>query len=111
MRELPLQLQLLAFARRACNVPLDHAARDAVADRDTELHDDSVERIFPRLGETGTTAETRALLRPVVTQATPPAGSRPRAGRRRPSRVCAGPAFEPAEQCCDDRRDLSPVRL
>ena len=30
---------------------------DAMTDRDPEAHRNSVERIFPRLGETGTTAE------------------------------------------------------
>jgi nicotinamidase-related amidase len=39
---------------------------DAVADRDTDMHRHSVERIFPRLGETGTTAEVLALLQPVA---------------------------------------------
>ncbi|EGY00478.1 isochorismatase hydrolase [Nitrospirillum viridazoti Y2] len=37
-------------------------AVDAMADRDAETHDHSVTRIFPRLGETGTTAEILALL-------------------------------------------------
>lgn len=32
-------------------------AVDAMADRDEQAHRNSVERIFPRLGETGTTAE------------------------------------------------------
>jgi nicotinamidase-related amidase len=35
---------------------------DAVADRSAEEHAHSVERIFPRLGETGTTDEVLALL-------------------------------------------------
>jgi nicotinamidase-related amidase len=35
---------------------------DAVADRSPEAHRNSVERIFPRLGETGTTDELLALL-------------------------------------------------
>lgn len=35
---------------------------DAMADRDEETHRHSVERIFPRLGETGTTDEVLALL-------------------------------------------------
>ncbi|MGC0313811.1 MULTISPECIES: hydrolase [Kitasatospora] len=37
-------------------------ATDAMADRDEEAHRNSVERIFPRLGETGTTAEVLELL-------------------------------------------------
>lgn len=37
-------------------------ATDAMADRDPEAHRNSVERIFPRLGETGTTAEILELL-------------------------------------------------
>ncbi|TWB82395.1 nicotinamidase-related amidase [Nitrospirillum amazonense] len=37
-------------------------AVDAMADRDAETHDHSLTRIFPRLGETGTTAEILALL-------------------------------------------------
>ncbi|TQF02496.1 hydrolase [Kitasatospora acidiphila] len=37
-------------------------ATDAMADRDGEAHRNSVERIFPRLGETGTTAEVLELL-------------------------------------------------
>jgi nicotinamidase-related amidase/predicted MFS family arabinose efflux permease len=37
-------------------------ATDAMADRDPESHRHSVERIFPRLGETGTTAEIIELL-------------------------------------------------
>jgi nicotinamidase-related amidase len=32
-------------------------AVDAMSDRDAETHGHSVERIFPRLGEVGTTAE------------------------------------------------------
>lgn len=36
---------------------------DAVADRDEQTHRHSVERIFPRIGETGTTAEVLALVR------------------------------------------------
>ncbi|GAA4537395.1 isochorismatase family protein [Pseudonocardia xishanensis] len=39
---------------------------DAMADRDDEMHRHAVERIFPRLGETGTTEEVLALLRPRV---------------------------------------------
>ena len=35
---------------------------DAMADRDAESHRHSVERVFPRLGETGTTAEIIELL-------------------------------------------------
>ncbi|TWB37652.1 isochorismatase family protein [Nitrospirillum pindoramense] len=37
-------------------------AVDAMADRDAAAHDHSVTRIFPRLGETGTTADILALL-------------------------------------------------
>lgn len=37
-------------------------ATDAVTDIDAEAHRNSVERIFPRLGETGTAAEILALL-------------------------------------------------
>ncbi|MDT8911894.1 isochorismatase family protein [Amycolatopsis sp. PS_44_ISF1] len=37
-------------------------ASDAMADLDAEGHRHSVERVFPRLGETGTTAEILALL-------------------------------------------------
>ncbi|MCC9308503.1 hydrolase [Kitasatospora sp. RB6PN24] len=37
-------------------------ATDAMADRDEEAHRNSVERIFPRLGETGTTADVLELL-------------------------------------------------
>jgi nicotinamidase-related amidase len=37
-------------------------ATDAMADRDAEAHRGSVERIFPRLGETGTTAEVLELV-------------------------------------------------
>ncbi|MGP9022651.1 hydrolase [Streptomyces sp. BR1] len=37
-------------------------ATDAMADMDAEAHRNSVERIFPRLGESGTTAEIAALL-------------------------------------------------
>ncbi|MEA1673775.1 cysteine hydrolase family protein [Nitrospirillum sp. BR 11163] len=37
-------------------------AVDAMADRDAEAHDHSVTRIFPRLGEIGTTAGILALL-------------------------------------------------
>jgi nicotinamidase-related amidase len=36
---------------------------DAMADMDPDVHRNSVERIFPRLGETGTTAEILALLK------------------------------------------------
>ncbi len=35
---------------------------DAMSDRDAQLHDHSVQRIFPRLGETATTDELLALL-------------------------------------------------
>ena len=37
-------------------------ATDAMADMSAETHRNSVERIFPRLGETGTTDEILALL-------------------------------------------------
>ncbi len=37
-------------------------ATDAMADMDAEAHRNSIERIFPRLGETGTTAEIVELL-------------------------------------------------
>jgi len=37
-------------------------ATDAVTDRDADMHQNSVERIFPRLGETGTTDEVLDLL-------------------------------------------------
>jgi nicotinamidase-related amidase len=37
-------------------------ATDAMSDMDAEAHRGSVERIFPRLGETGTTAEVLELL-------------------------------------------------
>jgi nicotinamidase-related amidase len=37
-------------------------AVDAMADRSAEAHANSVERIFPKLGETGTTAEILELL-------------------------------------------------
>ena len=37
-------------------------ALDAMTDMSAEMHDHSVARIFPRLGETGTTAEVVALL-------------------------------------------------
>jgi nicotinamidase-related amidase len=37
-------------------------AVDAMADRDADAHHNSVTRIFPRLGETGTTAEILELL-------------------------------------------------
>ena len=37
-------------------------ATDAMADRGPEVHANSIERVFPRLGETGTTAEILALL-------------------------------------------------
>ncbi len=40
-------------------------ATDAVTDMNAEAHDNSIARIFPRLSETGTTAEIIALL-PVV---------------------------------------------
>jgi len=37
-------------------------ATDAMADRDAQTHAHSVEKIFPRLGETGTTDEILELL-------------------------------------------------
>jgi nicotinamidase-related amidase/predicted MFS family arabinose efflux permease len=37
-------------------------ATDAMSDRSQEAHENSIERIFPRLGETGTTAEIIELL-------------------------------------------------
>jgi len=37
-------------------------ALDAVTDRDAEAHRNSVERIFPRLAESGTTAQVIELL-------------------------------------------------
>jgi nicotinamidase-related amidase len=37
-------------------------ATDAMADRDADAHHNSVHRIFPRLGETGTTDEILELL-------------------------------------------------
>ncbi|MBJ7902843.1 hydrolase [Streptomyces sp. NPDC003656] len=37
-------------------------ATDAMADSDAEAHTNSVERVFPRLGESGTTAEILELL-------------------------------------------------
>jgi nicotinamidase-related amidase len=37
-------------------------ATDAMADRDLDAHRNSIERIFPRLGESGTTAEIIELL-------------------------------------------------
>lgn len=37
-------------------------ATDAMTDRDAEAHRNSIERIFPRLGETGTTADILDLL-------------------------------------------------
>lgn len=40
-------------------------ATDAMTDRDIEAHRNSVERIFPRLGETATTTEIVAMLREV----------------------------------------------
>ncbi|GAW50001.1 MULTISPECIES: isochorismatase family protein [unclassified Nocardioides] len=39
---------------------------DAMTDRSAEAHDHSVERVFPRLGETTTTAEVLAGLRPAA---------------------------------------------
>jgi nicotinamidase-related amidase len=38
-------------------------ATDAMSDRDAEAHENSVSRIFPRLGETATTADILGLLR------------------------------------------------
>jgi len=52
-----------AVLERVDAVPVDQRDADAVADRDEETHRHSVERIFPRLGETGTTAEVLALVR------------------------------------------------
>jgi nicotinamidase-related amidase len=37
---------------------------DAMSDRDPDAHEGSVRRVFPKLGETGTTAEVLALLAP-----------------------------------------------
>lgn len=37
-------------------------ATDAMTDRDEAMHRNSVDRVFPRLGETGTTADVLALL-------------------------------------------------
>jgi hypothetical protein len=37
-------------------------ATDAMADRDPELHENSVQRIFPRLGETATSGDILAML-------------------------------------------------
>ncbi len=37
-------------------------ALDAMTDRSIEAHENSIARIFPRLGETGTTAQIIALL-------------------------------------------------
>ncbi len=37
-------------------------ATDAMTDRDAQMHEHSVERVFPRLGETGATADVLALL-------------------------------------------------
>ncbi len=37
-------------------------ATDAMTDRDETMHTHAVERVFPRLGETGTTADVLALL-------------------------------------------------
>ncbi|NUP49263.1 MAG: hydrolase [Catenulispora sp.] len=41
-------------------------AADAVTDSDADAHRNSLERIFPRLGETGTTAEILGLVRSLV---------------------------------------------
>jgi nicotinamidase-related amidase len=38
-------------------------ALDAITDTNAEAHENSVTRIFPRLGETGTSEEVLALLR------------------------------------------------
>jgi nicotinamidase-related amidase len=38
-------------------------ATDAMSDRDSDAHRNSVERIFPRLGETGSTADIVSLLK------------------------------------------------
>lgn len=45
-------------------------AIDAMTDMNAEAHINSVERIFPRLGETGSTAEIIALLEPDVAATT-----------------------------------------
>jgi len=37
-------------------------ATDAMTDRDASAHDNSVQRIFPRLGETATTDDILAML-------------------------------------------------
>ena len=37
-------------------------ATDAMTDRDAGAHDNSVQRIFPRLGETATTDDILAML-------------------------------------------------
>jgi isochorismate hydrolase len=37
-------------------------ATDAMADRDAGAHENSVQRIFPRLGETATTDDILAML-------------------------------------------------
>ncbi len=37
-------------------------ATDAMTDTDPEAHDNSIERIFPKLGETATTAEILDML-------------------------------------------------
>jgi nicotinamidase-related amidase len=37
-------------------------ATDAMTDRDPDLHENSVQRIFPRLGETATTDDVLAML-------------------------------------------------
>jgi nicotinamidase-related amidase len=37
-------------------------AVDAMTDRSSEVHDHSVKHVFPRIGETGTTAQVLALL-------------------------------------------------
>jgi nicotinamidase-related amidase len=37
-------------------------ATDAMADRDAAAHENSVQRIFPRLGETATTDDILAML-------------------------------------------------
>jgi nicotinamidase-related amidase len=44
------------------HAPSEVVVTDAVADRDEQTHRHSVEQIFPRLGETGTTAEVLALV-------------------------------------------------
>jgi len=37
-------------------------ATDAMTDKDVDAHHNSIERIFPRIGETATTAEVLGML-------------------------------------------------